>query len=97
MFPSRQRAGQHIHKRTLGDGLLRYGNRTTPLRGAALINLAGKIPVGPLSDLTGISNQAAARWADVAGRTWNATPNSELGSPNATEGSDVVQLRSIRR
>ena len=50
-----------------------------------------------VSDLTGISNQAAARWADVAGRTWNATPNSELGSPNATEGSDVVQLRSIRR
>lgn len=74
LFPSKQRAGQHIHKRTLGDSLLRYGIRTTPLRGAALINLASKIPVGPLSDLTGISNQAAARWAEVAGRSWNAYP-----------------------
>ena len=81
LFPSRQRAGQHIHKRTLGDGLLRYGIRTMPLRGAALINLAGKIPVGPLSDLTGISNQAAARWADIAGRTWNAYPQLRTGQP----------------
>lgn len=83
LFPSKQRAGQHIHKRTLGDGPLRYGIRTTPLRGAALINLAGKIPVGPLSDLTGISNQAAGRWAGIAGSTWDAHPNSELCSPHA--------------
>ncbi len=73
LFPSRQ-AGNHISTSVLTKGLSRIGINTRELRGAGLINLAAHIPLRPLCDLTGLGTMAAARWADLAGRSWNAYP-----------------------
>ncbi|WP_147304095.1 hypothetical protein [Subtercola boreus] len=74
LFPSKFHPNRHIHLHTIADDLRKHGIYTIPLRGASLTNLAGHIPIGPLCDMTGLSKAAAIRWADVAGRSWNAYP-----------------------
>lgn len=74
LFPSKFHPNRHIHLHTIAEDLRKHGVYTIPLRGASLINLAGHIPIGPLCDMTGLSKAAAIRWADVAGRSWNAYP-----------------------
>lgn len=72
-FPSRN-AGQHLSSSALTRGISRIGIDTRQLRGAALTNLAAHVPMRPLCDLTGLGTEAAVRWADIAGRSWNAYP-----------------------
>ncbi|WP_267784923.1 hypothetical protein [Paenarthrobacter ureafaciens] len=84
LFPARQ-PGRHISSSALSAGLSKCSIKATPLRNAGLINLAAHIPIAPLCDLTGLGPMAAARWADVAARSWNSYPElrSESGSEEA--------------
>lgn len=70
--------GSHLSATTISRGLLQLGVRSIPLRSAALLNLAGQLPLKPICDLTGISTQAAARWAELAARSWNPYPAMRL-------------------
>ncbi|KRE76714.1 MULTISPECIES: hypothetical protein [Micrococcaceae] len=72
-FPSRN-AGEHANSSALTRGLRQVGVDTRQLRGAALTNLAGQLPIRPLCDLTGLGTEAAVGWAEVAARSWNAYP-----------------------
>lgn len=70
-FPSKN-PGKAIHPQTIGSQLDLFGFDVAALRNAALFNVAGKIPLGPLSELTGIGSQALGRWATIARRDWSA-------------------------
>ncbi len=54
----------------MGRRLRSHGIRVRSSRNAALISLAGEIPVSMLSDLLGMSVAASVRWARAAGRDW---------------------------
>lgn len=82
LYPSPQ-TRHHLARKTISADFGRHGIRATPLRNAALVNLAGHIPIGPLCDLTGIGPYAASRWANIAGTTWNIYP--QLRTPEARE------------
>lgn len=73
LYPSPQ-THHHLAPKTISADFGRHGIRATPLRNAALVNLAGQIPIGPLCDLTGIGPYAASRWANIAGATWSIYP-----------------------
>lgn len=73
LYPSTQ-SRHHLAPKTISADFGRHGIRATPLRNAALVNLAGHIPIGPLCDLTGIGPYAASRWANIAGATWSIYP-----------------------
>lgn len=74
-----------ISTSSLSLGLAPVGIDSRQLRGPALTNLAGQLPIRLLSDLTGLGTQAAVGWADIATRSWNAYPQlrSETYSNNA--------------
>ncbi|PPF18972.1 hypothetical protein [Rathayibacter sp. AY1A7] len=71
LFPS-MKAGQPVQPSTLGSELKRHSFSAARLRSAARFNLAGKIPLGPLEELTGIGAQSLNRWATTAQRDWSA-------------------------
>ena len=48
-----------------------YGIPTRSARNAALIALAGELPISLVSDLFDISISTAMNWARRAGRDWN--------------------------
>ncbi|MFT2568505.1 hypothetical protein ACMWP8_29030, partial [Escherichia coli] len=58
--------------------LQRLHCRIIGLRGAALLNLAATMPVGPLCDLTGMSPNVAARWQFVAASAYAQYPAIRL-------------------
>ena len=71
LFPSKK-PGQAVHPKTLGSQLHRHGFDVAGMRSAAMFNLASQIPIGPLSELTGVGTQALGRWATTSGRDWAA-------------------------
>lgn len=78
LFPSRLRAGAHIDPSRFASDLQRLHCRIVGLRGAALLNLAATMPVGPLCDLTGMSPNVAARWQLVAASAYAQYPAIRL-------------------
>ena len=54
------------------ERLKAYGIPTRQARNAALIALAGELPISLVSDLFGISISTAMHWARRAGKDWNA-------------------------
>lgn len=85
-FPSRN-PGRHLSTASLTRGLALVGIDTRQLRGAALINLAGQLPIQLLTELTGLETQAAVGWADIAARSWNAYP--QLRSENYSSSARI--------
>lgn len=78
LFPSRLRAGAHVHASRFAADLQHLNCRVVGLRGAALLNLAATMPVGPLCDLTGMSPNVAARWQLVAASAYAQYPAIRL-------------------
>ncbi|WP_283284265.1 hypothetical protein [Microbacterium sp. IEGM 1404] len=74
LFPSKLRAGAHVHASRFAADLQNLTCRVVGLRGAALLNLAATMPVGPLCDLTGMSPNVAARWQLVAASAYAQYP-----------------------
>jgi hypothetical protein len=78
LFPSKLRAGTHTDYSSFVKDLQQLGCSVVALRGAALVNLAATMPVGPLADLTGISVNVAARWQVVAAAAYSQYPALRL-------------------
>lgn len=78
LFPSKLRAGAHIDVSRFTADLQNLNCRFVGLRGAALLNLAATMPVGPLCDLTGMSPNVAARWQVVAASAYAQYPAIRL-------------------
>jgi len=71
LFPGFSALG-HINSSVLSRHLKAQGIPTRSARNAALISLAGDLPISLLSDLVDISISTATHWARRAGRDWNA-------------------------
>lgn len=78
LFPSKLRAGAHLHASRFAADLQNLSCSVVGLRGAALLNLAATMPVGPLCDLTGMSPNVAARWQVVAASAYAQYPAIRL-------------------
>lgn len=78
LFPSKLRAGTHTDYSRFVADLQKIGCSVVALRGAALVNLAATMPVGPLADLTGISVNVATRWQVVAAAAYAQYPALRL-------------------
>lgn len=78
LFPSKLRAGAHTDYSRFVTDLQKIGCSVVALRGAALVNLAATMPVGPLVDLTGISVNVATRWQVVAAAAYAQYPALRL-------------------
>lgn len=74
IFPSKLRAGEHVHASRFTTELQHLNCGLVELRGAALLNLAATMPVAPLCDLTGASPNVAARWQTVAASAYAQYP-----------------------
>ena len=71
LFPGFAATGR-LNTATMAKHLKRHGISTRQARNAALISLAGDMPISLVSDLFGISITTAMQWARRAGRDWNA-------------------------
>ena len=71
LFPGSSATG-HLNSSVLSKHLKSHGIPLRPARNAALISLAGDLPISVLSDLFDISISTAMHWARHAGRDWNA-------------------------
>jgi len=78
LFPSKLRAGAHVHASRFAADMQTLNCSVVGLRGAALLNLAATMPVGPLCDLTGMSPNVAARWQIVAASAYAQYPALRL-------------------
>lgn len=78
LFPSKLRAGAHTDYSRFVTDLQKIGCSVVALRGAALVNLAATMPVGPLADLTGISVNVATRWQVAAAAAYGQYPALRL-------------------
>jgi hypothetical protein len=78
LFPSKLRAGAHVHASRFAADLQNLSCSIVRLRGAALLNLAATMPVAPLCDLTGMSPNVAARWQIVAASAYAQYPAIRL-------------------
>lgn len=78
LFPSKLRAGAHVHASRFAADLQKITCRIVGLRGAALLNLAATMPLAPLCDLTGMSTNVAARWQIVAASAYAEYPAIRL-------------------
>lgn len=78
LFPSKLRAGAHTDYSRFVTDLQKIGCSVVALRGAALVNLAATMPVGPLADLTGISVDVATRWQVAAAAAYGQYPALRL-------------------
>ena len=78
LFPSKLRAGAHVHPSRFAADLQKLTCRVVGLRGAALLNLAATMPLAPLCDLTGMSSNVAARWQIVAASAYAQYPAIRL-------------------
>lgn len=78
LFPSKLRAGAHLHASRFADDLQNLTCRIVGLRGAALLNRAATMPLGPLCDLTGMSSNVAARWQILAASAYAQYPAIRL-------------------
>jgi hypothetical protein len=71
LFPGFAATG-HLNAATMSKRLKVHGIPTRQARNAALIALAGELPISLVSDLFGISISTAINWARHAGKDWNA-------------------------
>ena len=71
LFPGFTATG-HLNAATMSKHMKAYGIPTRSARNAALIALAGELPISLVSDLFDISISTAMNWARRAGRDWNA-------------------------
>lgn len=78
LFPSKLRAGEHVHASRFTTDLQNLNCSLVELRGAALLNLAATMPVAPLCNLTGASPNVAARWQTVAASAYAQYPALRL-------------------
>lgn len=78
LFPSKLRAGAHLDADRFAADMQNLNCSLVGLRGAALLNLAATMPVGPLCDLTGMSPNVAARWQLVAASAYARYPAIRL-------------------
>jgi hypothetical protein len=62
--------GQPITPKAFSSNLTRHGIQTRPGHGAALIALAGELPVPVLADLLGVHIHTAQKWAAHVQRDW---------------------------
>lgn len=79
LFPGR-RPGQHLSARALKAPLERIGITIGVGRAAALMTLSRDIAPSVLTDLLGISIEAATRWSRVSGHDWADYPRLRLPS-----------------
>jgi hypothetical protein len=71
LFPGSAATG-HLNAATMSKRLKAHGIPTRQARNAALIAMAGELPISLVSDLFGISISTAINWARRAGKDWNA-------------------------
>jgi len=71
LFPGFTATG-HLNAATMSKHMKAYGIPTRSARNAALIALAGELPISLVSDLFDLSISTAMNWARRAGRDWNA-------------------------
>ena len=71
LFPGFTAAG-HLNAATMSKHMKTYGIPARTARNAALIALAGELPISLVSDLFDISISTAMNWARRAGKDWNA-------------------------
>ena len=75
LFPSKLRAGAHVDYSRLVLDMRDLGCAIVALRGAAMLNLASTMPVGPLADMTGAAVHVLDRWALVASSAYSRYPH----------------------
>ena len=69
LFPSDDPA-RHVPPSTLGERLRRIGIEPRRMRNAARAQLAREIPASLLSEILGLTPNAAVAWASRAGSNW---------------------------
>lgn len=77
LFPG-IRPGQHLSARALKSPLAKRGIHLGQGRIVALMTLSQEIAPSVLTDLLGISIEAAMRWSRLAGRDWNDYPRLRM-------------------
>jgi len=70
LFPGRN-PGTHMATEQVRHELVSHGIHPRQSRSAALFALASQIPAPVLADITGITPNAAIRWAALAARDWS--------------------------
>jgi hypothetical protein len=97
LFPGRA-AGRHIAPAAISARLAHHDIHARPSRNAALIALAGDLPVAVLGDLLDLSIAAAIRWTRHAARDWHGyiaavreDPDHSDARPDPTD--DLARLR----
>lgn len=78
LFPSKVRAGEHIHARWFTTDLQNLNCSLVERRGAAPLNLTATMPVAPHCDLTWASLNVATRWQTVAASAYTQYPAIRL-------------------
>lgn len=77
LFPGR-RPGQHLSSRALKTPLAKRGIYVGAGRATALMTLSRDLPPSILSDLLGISIEAATGWSRTSNRDWTDYPRLRL-------------------
>ena len=92
LFPGFSATG-HLNSSVLSKHLNSQGISPRPARNAALISLAGELPISVLSDLFDISISTAMHWARRAGRDWNAY----LAATHQERSATAPALKGVSR
>ncbi|QYG11526.1 hypothetical protein [Microbacterium sp. PAMC22086] len=85
LFPGR-RPGRHLSARALKTPLEKIGIHIGPGRAIALMTLARDIAPSVLSDLVGVSIEAATRWSNLSSHDWSDYPRLRLSEDASDAG-----------